>query len=694
MKSLSTLSALIAGSTLAAAQSASNNSLVPLVFKPLPLGSISPSGWLRDQMQLMADGLAGHEHDFYQFVAHSSWLGGDQEYSGLNEGFPYWFNGLVPLAYGLNDSRLIGQVTSAAQTVFDRQADDGWLGPENVTSRNFWARYPFFLGLTQLAEADSSWTDKVVSHLQTFNTLMDSMMRDNYTGYQYHDGDTLGSGDFDWGQVRSADMVLTLQWMYENHPGNQSQLLLDNMKYFHDGGKNWEDWYTQESYLDRGFDKDLNTLPDSLTSPNYAYEHGVNVGQGLKAPAVYRRWNHDDSFIQIAMNGVNWTMEYHGAASGTVLADERLVGLAPYSGSELCTAVEAMFSLSYLYQALGTNYYADRAELTAFNALPVMLTPDWWAHQYMAQPNQPYAENLTATPFYNTNSWGQTFGLEPNYPCCTVNHPQGWPKFASASYVQAGDNGLAHALLSPGKATANLKSGQVTVDCTTAYPFLDTLQYTITAASPFDFYVRVPQWATSNSTITLGTSQPSPLTPDPSTGMHKLSIPQGTTTLTYTLTSEITTTPRENDTIAIYKGALLYALEIPSSNTSTSPPKFPDGNSQHPAGYAPAQSKDYEYHNESAWNFAVDPSTLSYHGPDGGDSATYELQNPIFAEGATPGWIEVKGCTIDWGLYKGSTPDYPPAKEGRKCTGEARTLRLVPYASAKTHMAELATISL
>jgi hypothetical protein len=100
--------------------------VLPLTFDPLPLGSIQPQGWLLDQLQLMADGLAGNEYNFYMYVNQSSWLGGDQEYSDLDEAFAYWFNGLVPLAYGLNDDGLKSQVQTAANYVLDHQADDGW----------------------------------------------------------------------------------------------------------------------------------------------------------------------------------------------------------------------------------------------------------------------------------------------------------------------------------------------------------------------------------------------------------------------------------------------------------------------------------------------------------------------------------------------------------------------------------------
>ncbi|KAJ9665324.1 hypothetical protein H2201_004616 [Coniosporium apollinis] len=659
--------------------------ILPLTFEPLPLGTIKPRGWLRHQLRLEADGLAGHMHNFYHYVAQSPWLGGSAEYSGLNEGFPYWFNGIVPLAYGLDDARLKHQVKEAVDYVLAHQAEDGWIGPENGTARNFWARYPVFLGLTGLVEADAEvYQERVLSALEKFMRLMNQMLKDDYRGYLYHEGDELPEFDFTWGRVRVADITISLQWMYEKHPSDIGPLLLENMQFLLDGAIDWAYWFSEDMFIKQ----DLNTLPEDVAvgNPLFPYVHAVNAGQGLKTGAVLRRFSHNNTLLESTRRGVNWTFTYHGSASGTVLGDERLAGLGPFYGSETCTVVETMYSMSYLYQALGDGSFADRAESLAFNELPVHMTPDWWARQYVTQPNQPFSQKLADKPFWNTNEWSQTYGLEVNYPCCTVNFPQGLPKFLSNSFVRVGANGLAHAFLSPAALTTTLPSGtQLTVNCTTDYPFSNTLIYTITASAAFEFHLRVPTWAIVETSISLPYQRPMFVQPDSHTGLVSIVIQPGITMLTYFVGAETVLEPRANDTVAVHYSALLYALEIGSRNTSTAPKDFRT-NEPFANTTFPEQARDYEIANTTAWNIAIDPTTLVFHAAEG------ELGNP-FEPGMPPSWFTVKGCEIEWGFWKG-VPDAPPPKEKRKCVGEVREVRLVPLGGAKLHMVDLPTIDL
>lgn len=412
----------------------------------------------------------------------------------------------------------------------------------------------------------------------------------------------------------------------------------------------------------------------------------------MKAAAVIRRFTRNESLVQTAVEGFNWTMTYHGAASGTIIADERLVGLAAYSGSELCTSVELLASLSYLYQALGLSTFADGAELAAFNSLPVMVMPDWWAHQYVTAPNQPHAAYLAHQPFYNTNNWAQTYGLEPHYPCCTVNHPQGFPKYLSSMFARVGDNGIAHTLLGPASVQTSLASGRVTIQANTAYPFADDIEYTIKNEGPFELSVRIPHWAGAQSFIIVGEQGPAPMQPMAHSRQHVIPLKSGQTRVSVHLQSSIRMHMRPKDTFAVYKGSLLYALHLNSSAASSLPRQYRQPEEFYDDKYAPSQVADHVLHTTSAWNVAVDPATLTWHDPAFDDPA--DLSNPVFDSGTNVGFIAAMACEIAWSLLAHDVPDHPPPVGDRECLGDAFQVKLVPYGSAKLHMADLPSIDL
>ena len=655
---------------------------------------------MKDQLTLMSDGLAGHEYEFYHIVKHSPWLGGYSEYSILHEGLPYWFNGLVPLAYGLDDTRLKLQVQDVSDFVINHQQADGWLGPEAVGDRDIWGRFPFFLGLCQLVEAEPTRGPKIIPAMYKFISLMHSMLID-HIGF-----------DEIWGRVRFPDMIISLQWLYEFYPEGNEQLLLETMYLLRFQGYDWPGFWTNESFL---FD-DLDTIQPPITaqSPLFPFTHGVNAAQGLKAGAVVYRFTKNEALLQNNRDGVNWTFTYHGDPAGSLIGDEREAGINANRGTELCTTVEMMYSMSYLYQMLGDNYFADRCELAAFNALPVSITSDHWARQYLALASEPYAQVLRGpNPFWNVGPHGIIYGLETNYPCCTVNMPQGLPKFLAAMFVRVGENGLGHALLAPANvSTTTAFNTSVDITCDTNYPFSPILRYNVTASAPFTLYLRVPSWYVwENSSIELNNNGfQYPLERNQNTGVTPVALSAGTTSITYTLGGAIRVEPRANSTVAIYHGSLLYALDVGQSvtalatslynvsytNNITTNTHFPYNTSSRPP--IPPTVHDFAITNTRPWNIAIDTSTLTFHTAlnSTNDNAT-ALPNPLFDYQAAPSYITAKGCEIAWPLYKGLPAPLPAPANGtmfRTCTSNVTDVVLRPYGTLKVHMAELPLVDL
>ncbi|KAI9796672.1 MAG: hypothetical protein M1825_006521 [Sarcosagium campestre] len=646
-------------------------SLLPYVFEPLPLGSIRPQGWLFDTLRLMGDGLAGHEYDFYSYVKDSTWRGRGEEYSPLREAAPYWFNYIVPLAYGLDDARLKLQVRDFVEKVIDGQGDDGWLGPEPPTEdRDLWARFPLVLGLTQLLEADPSYETTLLPCLYRFVRLLKIMLEPPSTGL------------IGWGQARAYDMVLSLQWLHEKYPEHNTKLLFDTMELLKKGAFNWPHFFSEGTFPKGNLDN-WDGIP-----VRFDFVHVVNLGQALKSSAVIRRFMHDEYLLETARNAVNWTYLWHGAPSGAIIGDERIAGVSPARGAELCGVVESLFSLSYLYKAVGDNAFADRAELAAFNALPAMTTPDFWAHQYVAQTNQPYSIPLEDTPFWNVNQRGQTFGLEPHFPCCTVNHPQGFPKFVSALFVRVGRRGIGHALLSPAIVTTTLGDGtDVTIKCSTNYPFGTVLHYAVQSSKPWLFYVRIPEWTVANkSYFKVDDGEEQLLRPDTGSGMQEISLDKGNVTVVVHLGADIRVEPRSHDAVAIHHGALLYALEIGTEVTSYYPK---DWQYQRPLPeYRRVdESRDYIMLNTTAWAVAIDPSTLKLHSPPASSATPGKLPPNIWDVGASPVCMTALACEIDWGFANG-VPAEPPIQDENSCIGDAFEVRLIPYGAAKIRIAE------
>ena len=393
--------------------------LQPRPYAELPIGAVKPAGWLNEQLVRMHDGMTGHLDSLYPQVMgpRNGWLGGDGD---VWERGPYWIDGLLPLAYILEDRRLIAKVQPWIEWALASQTADGNFGPvtdrpaepglQRDKARDWWPRMVVLKVLQQYhsATGDPRVLDFMGRYFRYQLAQLPRTPLDNWTK---------------WGRVRGGDNFAVVYWLY-NLTGEK--FLLELGELIHKQTFDWTGVFLHGDHLSR---------PYSL--------HCVDLGQGFKEPVVYWQQSGDSRHIEAVGRAVEKMRHTIGLPTGLWAGDEKLCFGDPTLGSELCTAVEMMFSLEQILQITGGREWGDYLERVAYNALPTQTTDAQDARQYYQQVNQVEVTRKVrpfSTPHEDTDI---VFGLYTGYPSCTSNLHQGWPKLVQNLWYATRDGGLA-----------------------------------------------------------------------------------------------------------------------------------------------------------------------------------------------------------------------------------------------------------
>jgi hypothetical protein len=455
--------------------------LAPSPLVKLPIGRITPKGWLRSMLELETRGMTGRLAEISPWLKFESNAWANKEGKGHSgwEELPYWLKGYGDLGYVLKDGAIVGEARKWIDAVLNSQTEDGWFGPRELQTNL--AKKARDAGEKPLdGQKNPVGTPDMWPHMVMLNALQ---------SYYEYSGDPrvlpfmtryfkwqIGRPDSDfaagyWPKIRAGDNIESVYWLY-NRTGEA--WLLDLAKKIHANMANWTggvcDW------------------------------HNVNVAQGFRAPAVYYMQAKERKFLDAAERNYQTVMGSYGQFPGGGFAGDENCRPGygdPRQGFETCGIVEFMHSFEMLTKISGEPLWADRCEEIAFNSLPAAMTPDLKGLRYLTGANMVQLDRNNKSP--GIQNAGQMLSYSPaDYRCCQHNVSHGWPYYAEELWLATPDNGLCASLYAASEVVAKVGDGaEVTIAEETDYPFDDSIRLKVSAPRTvaFPLYLRIPRWS-------------------------------------------------------------------------------------------------------------------------------------------------------------------------------------------------------
>lgn len=655
-------------------------------YLELPLGAIKPKGWLREQLQRMASGMTGNLDSIYPEVVgpRNGWLGGDGD--GWERG-PYWIDGLLPLAYILDDAGLKAKAQEWVDWTIDNQTPEGYIGPVPFDKE------PAYEAGIQRGQRTDWWPKMVMLKIlqQYYNATEDPRVIETLTRYFQYQLKELPSTPLDkltlWANRRGGDNLQVVYWLY-NITGDK--FLLDLGEIIQEQTFPWTTVFlNKENHNDPKDVWSYNKLKrypfdtteiNSLTVSKIGGLHTVNFAQGLKEPVVAYQADKDPNHLAAVKKALKDIKKYHGQAQGMYGGDEPLHGTNPLQGIEFCSISEEMFSLETMIRITGDMEFADQLEKITYNALPAQASDDYRSRQYFQAANQIELSDRMDVSFENNGHKGTdfVFGTLSGYPCCTTNMHQSWPKFVQNLFYATPDGGVAAMQYAPSSAKLKVADNvDLEIIETTGFPFRETVdfQFVLSENATFPFHARIPAWADSvkislNGTLTTVdiTNQVAILNREWQNGDRlSLHFPMK---IKYSLWHEFTA--------AVERGPLVYALRIESEEKTRD---RGDGYKEFTEVFA-----------KDAWNFGLIQKEL-----DNIPNSVTVVENPW--DGSYP-WnlenapvaLKLKGIKVPEWKAENGVPYLPPFWGNYpESKGTVQEITLVPYGCTTLRISQFPT---
>ncbi|MEM7655769.1 MAG: beta-L-arabinofuranosidase domain-containing protein [Bacteroidota bacterium] len=581
-------------------------------FQKLPLGSIQPQDWWKDQLTAQAAGLTGNLDEFWPDLMHSAWKGGEGE---AWERGPYFLDGLIPLAYQLNNERLIQKVETWIEPILTSAQEDGWFGPASNEDR-----WPLAVACKALASYYEATQDE--------RALM------VLTGYF----DWLATHPPDWPEtewrgVRAMEHAVTGYWLYEQ---TGDSLILETIRSIQMNSPDWTSFFERFPWDTQALEQgDIPHLWDAQGKT----AHVVNLAMAVKYPTLWYQSSGSIRHREGLINALTQLDLHHGQVGGRFSGDEHLSGKSPTQGTELCSVVELMYSLEKGLEITGDLALADRLESLAYNSLPGTMTPDCWAHQYDQQANQVLVSD-TNRNWSSNGSTSNLYGLMPNDPCCLANMHQGWPKLVEHAWMATPDGGLAAMVYGPNSVEAVVRGGQeVFIRQKTNYPFKGEIKFEVLPdqAQTFPLYFRIPAWADSTVIRSYGVEMMA-------MGGELVKLERRwhyRDVIEIQFPMKVRSERRHRESLAILRGPLYFSLRIGKEYNRVLIEE------EHIQSIDHLGTTDWEILPTTAWNYAleVDPDSVA---PES-DVIFYGVSRLPFADVGEPVYLPGTQAYQSWG---------------------------------------------